>query len=71
MFSPSGGGQLVLQVGGAGVSGQGFGCQQQLTGGHGDGLQVGHHLGLVFFRLEEGGRRGLQELEQREASKCH
>lgn len=29
---PSGGCQLVLEVGGAGVSGQGFGCQQQLAG---------------------------------------
>lgn len=55
---PSGSGQLVLEVGGVGVGGEGFSCQQQLAGGHGDGLQVGHHLRLILLRLQEKTERG-------------
>lgn len=56
-FLPSGGCQLVLEVGGVGVSGQDLGGEQQLTGRHGDGLEVGHHLRLVLLVLN-GGQTG-------------
>lgn len=57
MWSPSSSCQMVLKVGRTRVSGQCFGCQEQLAGWHGDGLQIGHHLSLVLFRLMERRRR--------------
>lgn len=48
---------MVLEVGGVGVCGQDLGGEQQLTGRHGDGLEVGHHLRLVLLVLN-GEQRG-------------
>lgn len=66
--SPSSSCQLVLEVGGAWVSGQGFSCQQQLAGGHGDCFQIGHHLCLVFFRLKQKNREICKNFTN---LKCH
>ena len=52
-FLPCSGCQLVLEVWGVGVGGEDLGSQQELTGRHGNSLQVGHHLGLVLLGLQE------------------
>ena len=55
---PGGNGEEVLGVGGARVHGQRLGGQEQLTGRHGDVLQITDDLDLIVATLQNPKDRG-------------